>query len=719
MHLLRWIVLPCLAVLAMPLCAGPETPPLTRVASIRGLSREDAAKALPVKFTGVVTYVGWENFVVHDGETSIFADFRFSKAKGHWLEEVPDLTKLEPGDGVEVEGLSDPGGFSPMVLVTKFRRIGRQIVPPPLRPSMELLLSGSQDTQWIEVEGVVRSHNPNGPGPERLALVVAGHRCPVILSNRSGLLPEQLVDARVRVRGVLLNIANLRSQVAGLKIHSNGRQDIEILAPPAADPFHAPRVSLDRLIPFDPQADFGHRRVSSGVVTFVAPGRFFYLSDHGACVRVESENTQVAPGDLVEVAGFIDTERILASFSEAIVRVIGKGEVPPPAPADIPEILEPKVRSYEEMVAEHGYTDANGRLIRLHGILRRVLPADKNGNATLVIESGQHLVQAFVPIVGQGAARTLERWTEGSSVELTGVSELEMVRIDKQPWFSIAGFHLWLSSPAGLRVVSEPPWWTPQRLAIVLAGVLLALGLVLAWGYAMRRQVALRSGQLAREIAAREAATLEFDAILRERRRLANDLHDTLEQALTGLALQLEITERSKASNPELSARHLHLAQQFLERSRREVHRTVWDLRAHGLDGRDVIDVLHERATAMVDGSPVAITVARDGSAAPLPDLLAGNLLLLAQEAVTNALKHGAPSRIGLRLQTRDHEIELEVRDDGRGFDPAAAPGQLDGHFGLQGMHERAKRIGGTLDVTSTPGRGTSITIRLPLSTRS
>jgi signal transduction histidine kinase len=714
MHRLRWIALLCFAALAMPLSAGPENP-LTRVATIRGLSREDAAKALLVKFTGVVTYVGWENFVVHDGETSIFADFRFSKAKGHWCDEIPDLTKLKPGDGVEVEGLTDPGGFSPMVLVTKFRRIGRQVVPPPLRPSTDLLLSGSQDTQWIEVEGVIRNHNPNGPGPELLTVIVAGHRCPVIFRDHSGLVPAQLVDARVRIRGVLLNIANLRSQVAGLKIHSNGRQDIDILAPPPADPFHAPRVSLDRLIPFDPGADFGHRRVSSGLVTFVAPGRFIYLHDRGANVRVDSDRTDLSPGDLVEVAGFIDTERVLASFSEALVRVTGKGPVPPPAPADIPEILEPKVRSYEEMVAQHGYTDANGRLVRLHGTLRRVLPADKDGNATLVVESGEHLVQAFVPIVGGDDSRTLDRWTEGSSIELTGVSELDMARIDKQPWFSIAGFHLWLSSPAGLRVVSEPPWWTPQRLAIILAGVLLALGLVFAWGYAMRRQVALRSGQLAREIAAREAATLEFDAILRERRRLANDLHDTLEQALTGLALQLEITERSKSSNPELSARHLNLAQQFLDRSRREVHRTVWDLRAHGLDGRDVIDVLHERAAAMVDGTPVAITVAREGSTGSLPDLLAGNLLLLAQEAVTNALKHGDPTSIEMRLKALDHEIELQIRDDGRGFDPAAAPGQLDGHFGLQGMHERAKRIGGTLEVTSKPGRGTSITVLLPL----
>lgn len=702
-----------MAVLFSASCPAAE--PITSVEVLRGMSREDAAKALPVRLTGVVTYLGWENFVVHDGHASIFADFRFSKAKGFWKGPMPNFKELEPGAGVELEGVTDPGGSSPMVLVTKYRRFGMQIIPPPLRPPMEKLLSGSHDAQWVEVEGVIRKYDNSGDGPKYLTLVVDGHPCRVMPRDSLKRSREQLVDAKVRVRGVLLNIANLRSQVAGLKIHSNGDQDIDVLVPPPADPFRSPKVAVNRLIPFVPDADLDHRKVASGVVTFVVPGRFFYLSADGARVRVEPDVGGIKAGDLVEVAGFIDTSRILASFSEALVRVIGKGEVPPPDHAEVSEILNPKVRSHEEMVTEPGHSDSDGRLIRLDGVLRRVLPRDKEGNATLVIESGKFLVQAFLPVPDGRTASRLSEWIEGSTVEITGVSELEMVRIDRLPWFSITGFHLWLSAPEDLRVVSTPPWWTPQRLGILLAGVLLVLCLALAWGYAMRRQVAKRSRQLAGEIAAREAATLEFDAILRERRRLANDLHDTLEQALTGLALQLEITERTKANDPDLSARHLNLAQQFLERSRRDVHRTVWDLRAHGLDGRDFLDILQERANAMVAGSSVGISVEREGEAFGLPDLVAGNLLMLAQEAVTNALKHGSPGKIDVRLRFAPDRVELEVRDNGRGFDLGTAPGQSDGHFGLQGMHERVKRLGGMLDVKASPGCGASITVWVPI----
>ncbi|MEY3898215.1 MAG: hypothetical protein RLZZ214_3736, partial [Verrucomicrobiota bacterium] len=259
------------------LSAETGVKPITSVPSIRSLSREEAAKALPVKLTGVVTFLGWEDFAIHDGNASIFADFRFSKARGFWKGPIPESRELAQGSVVEVEGVTDPGGFSPMVLVTKFRRIGDGALPSPIRPSMDKLLSSSLNSQWVEVEGVVRKHSHGLPGPDCLTLVVGGHSCPVLLSNRSQRTPAQLVDAKVRVRGVVLDLANLRSQVAGLKIHSNGDQDIEILVPPSDDPFQAPKVALNRLIPFDPNAELGHRKVSSGVVTFAVPGRFFYL----------------------------------------------------------------------------------------------------------------------------------------------------------------------------------------------------------------------------------------------------------------------------------------------------------------------------------------------------------------------------------------------------------------------------------------------------------
>lgn len=683
--------------------------PLVDVEKIRALSREETAQALPVKLSGVVIHKGWQDLVLHDGKASIFLDFHFAQAQGVWKGPLPDFRKFVPGTGVEIEGVTDPGGFSPMVLVQKIRPTGSQPIPQTIQPTIDELLSSSHDTTWVEVEGVVRKFEAPQDELTCLTLLVGGHPCPVILATPLGLSREQLVDAKIRVRGVLLNIANLRSQTAGMKLHSNGLKDIDILVPPPSSPFSAPKVPLNRLISFRPDADLGHRKVSSGVVTFAVPGRFFYLLDQESCVRVDSTESQIAPGDLVEVSGFIDTSRVLASFSEAMVRKIGTGTVPSPAEPLISEILNPKTRSPEEMVTEPGNPDYDGRLIRLGGLLRRALPPDRDGNTTLVIEVGEHLVYAYL----QGSAPP---WVVGSVVEFTGVCELEMARLDKMPWFSITGFHVWLSSPADLRVISEPPWWSPQRLGILLAVLLLLLGVTLVWGYAMRRQVAVRGAQLAREINTRESAQLEFDTVLRERRRLANDLHDTLEQALTGVALQLEITSRSQNSDPSQSGHHLKLAQQFLERSRSEVHRTVWDLRTHGQDGQDFLQILDARISAMTTGTGITITLRREGDPVPMPDLIAGNLLLLAQEAVTNALKHARASEIDILLRHSPRHLELIIEDNGCGFDPALAPGQHEGHFGLQGMRERTKRLGGYIEFTSTPPAGTIIQVKVPLS---
>ena len=693
---------------AILLAYASAVEPLTNASEIRALARDKTADSLPVKLRGVVIYAGWQDIVIHDGTAAIFIDFRFARKRGVWKGALPNLSELAPGTGLEIEGVTDPGGFSPMVMVSKFERTGTLPIPPPLRPRTEELLASSHDTTWVEVEGVVRKvENQNG-SPTYLTLLVGGHPCPVLLRNRPNLSREQLVDARVRVRGVLLNIANLRSQTAGMKLHSNGMADIDILVPPPKDPFQAPKVALSRLIAYQPDANLGHRRVSSGLVTFVVPGRFFYLMDQESCVRVDSAGARVAPGDLVEISGFIETTRVLASFSEVAVRKIGTGTVPPPETPAISDILKPKTRSAEEMVTEPGHPDFDGRLIRLGGVLRRVLPMDENGNSTVFIESGENLVQVFLP----GDA---PRWIEGSVVELTGVCELDMARLDKLPWFSIRGFHVWLSSPGDLRVISSPPWWTAQRLGILLLAVILVLMLALIWGYLMRRQVAIKGAHLATEIAARESAKLEFDTILRERRRLANDLHDTLEQNLIGLAMQLEIASRNRASDPATSEHHLHLAQQFLERSRTEAHRTVWDLRAQGEDGRDFLEILEGRVSSMVAGTGVTIALEHEGDRLPIPDLIAGNLLLLAQEAVTNALKHSSASKIDIILRQAHGLWELTIADNGRGFDTTAAPGQDEGHFGLQGMRERTKRLGVEIEMASSPEHGTTLGVRVPM----
>lgn len=181
--------------------------------------------------------------------------------------------------------------------------------------------------------------------------------------------------------------------------------------------------------------------------------------------------------------------------------------------------------------------------------------------------------------------------------------------------------------------------------------------------------------------------------------------------------MQLQAAELFQGEqNAKRSIRHLKLAQQFLDRTREDLHRTVWDLRAFGPEGKSLTDALRDKARTMSEGNPVCITVEETGTPRRLPDFIAGNLLLIAQEAVTNALKHAGASTIAVQVTHHETGVMVSIRDDGKGFDPATVPDHHEGHFGLLGMRERAKRLGGTLEIVSTPGSGTRIEMQLPAS---
>jgi len=148
----------------------------------------------------------------------------------------------------------------------------------------------------------------------------------------------------------------------------------------------------------------------------------------------------------------------------------------------------------------------------------------------------------------------------------------------------------------------------------------------------------------------------------------------------------------------------------LLDRSREDLRRSIWNLRASLLEQSTLPEALQRIARDRGTGQIARIAVESEGPPRPLPDFVAGNLLLLAQEAITNALKHAKAQHIGLALKFSDEAVTLSIRDNGQGFDPTTAVGTKEGHFGLQGMRERIKRLGGILQITSQPGEGTIIT---------
>ena len=217
-----------------------------------------------------------------------------------------------------------------------------------------------------------------------------------------------------------------------------------------------------------------------------------------------------------------------------------------------------------------------------------------------------------------------------------------------------------------------------------------------------------------------EAATARALAA-EERNRLAREIHDTLAQGLAALTMQLEVADSlAGAKAPDDSRLHsaveraLLLARATLD----EARRSVLDLREAPLEGRSLSEAL-EALASEADSSPddpVEVTViASDGVDAKLSPAVAGGLYRVAQQAVVNATRHARARQITLRVTRSESEIRLRVEDDGTGFEPADVRGD---RFGLVGMRERARLLGGSLTVESAPDAGTAIEVRVPIDVR-
>lgn len=693
--------------------AGAEPETLTRVAQIRSLSRDDAAKAMPVRLRGVVT---WQDsgarpaFFIHDGDWNVWVGRPIAMDRGIWQGGEPPGRDSEVGALVELEGVTDPGGYAPCVLPLRFKRIGSGPLPEAKRMPLERLLSGSEDGQRVEVEGVVQDVSaPDEFGDSKVMLMIDGHPCRVASERGRQLDVSKLVDARVRVRGLLVPLPNLRAEVAGLRMVVMGAKDFEILEPPPADPFQAPKVELNRLLPFSPDASPFHRKVTAGVVTMAMPGQFFFLQDGGRSVRVQSGAVDVQPGDRLEIAGFIDTSRTLAELTGAIVRKLERVEPPSAVEVSVDRILRPDFRSVFEKVAE---SDFSGRLVRFPGRIVRIEKGLKGLPPTLLIEADGYIFPARMAATG---FEMPGNWVEDARVDLTGVCELDFKEDSTtQGSISISGFRMWLRSPEDVRVVAVPSWWTPRRLAIALFGVAGVLFLAVFWNLALRRLLLKRSLLLEEVMREHRNSEIEFQGAQQERRRLASDLHDGLQQLMAGAAYRVEAAVAHLGEIPPVVEAQLTAARRALVRSQVGLRDALWGLQHMEEDSNDFVALLRH-AVGTVEYWPAgAVSVTCEGEPFPVSRKVMGSLLLLMQETVGNAIKHGGAKQVRVSLVYDTGFLEMRVDDDGCGFDPDEVPGPKEGHFGLESIRLRMKWLGGTVEVRSAPGAGTTVTCTVP-----
>jgi signal transduction histidine kinase/ligand-binding sensor domain-containing protein len=250
---------------------------------------------------------------------------------------------------------------------------------------------------------------------------------------------------------------------------------------------------------------------------------------------------------------------------------------------------------------------------------------------------------------------------------------------------------VWNTDGLSLRVRVPPPFWQTRASAAAIAFSLAGVGVLL---HKIRvRRVRQR-----------------FLAVLDERRRLSRELHDTLEQGLAGVALQVDSARQHLGRRPEVVERCLETALHMVDYSREETRRTVNQLRSQALEAGDIAEAVREVARELAPGGGPAVTVEVRGAPRRLSVAAEHHLFRIAQEALTNAVTHAHAGHVRVAITFTAETVELAVSDDGLGLAPEKPERGF--HFGLSGMRERARALGTRLEVESAPGCGTTIRVR-------
>jgi PAS domain S-box-containing protein len=425
------------------------------------MTREEAARGYPTRIRGVVTYYNLpvRDLFIQDSTAGIWVDSDYAKPN------------LHVGEFVEVEGVSGVGDFAPEIERSRFRRLGEAPMPRPARPSSDELASGRQDSQWIEVQGVVRSAAERDGGLV-LNFSAGAFECRVFVLEYPS-PPPGITDAHVLIRGVFSGLYDSTSnRFIGFQILTPSWENVQVLKRPPQAQFSLPVRPIPLFLRLTPEGAFTHRVHVRGTVLFQQTG-LVSVRDQGQALWVRTmQSSTLKAGDLIDAVGFPAIGDFTPVMRDAIVQKIGSG----PAP-------EPITATAEQLQAGA----ASGDLVRLSA--RLLNHTARPGEEVLELQGGELNFRAELSTGAQKAP--LNSIRNGSLVRLTGVSLVEADE-NREP----KGFRILLRTPDDVVLLQSPSWWTIGRitwLAMMLAGIILLSAL---WVAILRRRVEERTKTL-------------------------------------------------------------------------------------------------------------------------------------------------------------------------------------------------------------------------------
>ncbi|WP_367871950.1 histidine kinase [Luteolibacter sp. Populi] len=671
---MKWIAL---LLFSWTAAAEPE-PRVQTVREVQTIALADGFQGADVTVEGAVTWSDPDEgayFFIQDATGGIQINYAGS--------DIPDF-----GKQIRVTGRLSAGAFAPVIDRSTIEDLGTGRLPKPPYGSGGGLLNGSFNSELIETDGWIRTAEWVGPDTIVAVLDSGASRISFRASNVKKLDPANMIAAKAYVRGVACPVRARAAtgQLLEVQVLISRESDVSVYQRETVSPWDNPPTPLRTAFRYHPGQTRADRLQVRGTVLHVGDGiAWLHDGDSGLALR-GSAIDGMHRGDRVAVVGFRDLQDFLPVLSDIVVR---KDELPG---------IELKPKELPAWQLQDGLHHAD--LVKVSGLLldRIETPADSGQrHLVLALQSPRGVFTAELDATSSGIpAGGLET---GSLLQVTGICAVQT-----DPAGDPAGFKMILPDAASIHILEPAPFFTVRRMLVLLS---ITLGVLLA--------VAIAAFLLARRNAGLRTEVHQRQAVAAERGRLARDLHDTLEQGLTGLQLQIRGIGLSLSETlPDAHAR-LDAMKGLVQQCRTEVRQSIWDLRAEALENFDLGDALHRMAQSLFLGSGVRVEFRQHRSNAKIPGLIGDNLLRIGQEAMTNVLKHAQAELITIELTTDNQSVILSVSDDGRGFADLPPRESGPGHFGLAGMDERATRIGASLSIGGRPGGGSTVRVEVPL----
>ena len=572
--------------------------------------------------------------------------------------------------------------------------LGHAPLPPPIQLTDANVDDPSVIYSFVKARGIATAVVQDDLDPRyRLLILKMRHHSidvPVPVNLISHTRLRSLLGAEIEVSGLFTRKSGWRRN-SGTHLIPNDPNGLTIVTPPPDDPFAVPELH---------DADTPHRRKTSGRVIAAGYRRFGLIVQTGRFLEVHVSEETIVPksGDCVETSGFIEMNPFLLNLTEAVVRPANMPFPPLPPPQDIDFAM---LFSNTNGIARID-TTMHGRLIRFTGKVSDLI--DGTMPNTFFVQNNRHSMS--VELAGLHPVPAYP--TPGAEVEITGLclAEFENDRTHR----SVPRFRRYVVLPRtadDIRVLKRPPWWTPARLFLVIAVLSVALVAVLVWNRTLRILSERRGRQLYREQLGHVLAEKKTE----ERGRLAVELHDSISQTLTGVAMQVDAASQADANRPGSARPYLETAKMLLASCRHELRCCIWDLRSRTFEEKDLSEAIVRTVRPHIGDIDLDVRFA-----APRRDLSEStihSILRIVRELSANAVHHGSATSLRIDGECNGGTLRFTVADNGCGFDPSQAGGAKTGHFGLQGIRERLKAFNGHLTIESVPGSGTRATVVL------